>query len=64
MAAEVLKIAFVGAGAIHFGGAEMPWDHASRLEKLGGVKFVAIVDPLVDKAKAVLEARSKGQCFK
>ena len=32
-----------------------PWDHSKRLEQLGGVEFVAIVDPLVEKARDVLE---------
>lgn len=59
--ATTLNIAFVGSGAIHFGGAEMPWDHASRLEIIGGVNIVGIVDPLVEKAKAVLERRRSGK---
>ena len=35
-----LRIAFIGAGGVNFGGAEGPWDHASRLEQVGGVVVV------------------------
>ena len=56
-----LRIAFVGAGAIHFGGAEMPWDHASRLERIGGVQIVAVIDPLVEKAASVVKTRQQGE---
>lgn len=40
-----LTEAFVGAGSINVGGAPGPWDHASRLDKIGGTKMVALVDP-------------------
>ena len=48
-----MKIAFLGAGFVNFGGLEGPWDHASRLEKIEGIEVVAIVDPLTEKASAV-----------
>ncbi|KAF1776393.1 NAD(P)-binding domain [Phytophthora cactorum] len=32
------RVALIGAGAVNFGGAEGPWDHASRLEKLGAAQ--------------------------
>ena len=54
---SILKVAFVGSGAINFGGAEGPWDHSERLERIGSVQFVGIVDPLVDKARQVLQAK-------
>lgn len=57
---SVLRIAFVGSGAVNFGGAEGPWDHSARVERLGGVEVVAIVDPLEDKARAVLEQKQAG----
>ena len=57
---SALKIAYIGAGAVNFGGAEGPWNHSARLEKLGGVHFVAIVDPLVERAKSLLETKLKG----
>ena len=56
----ILRIAFVGSGAVNFGGAEGPWDHSDRVERLGGVEVVAIVDPLKDKARAVLERKKTG----
>ena len=55
-----LRILFVGAGAVNFGGAEGPWDHSSRLERLGGVRVVAIADPDLPKARRVLDAKSSG----
>ena len=55
-----LRACFVGAGSVNFGGAEGPWDHSRRLERLGGVRFVAIVDPLTDKARDVLEQKRSG----
>ena len=33
-----LRVLFVGASTVNFGGAPGPWDHSRRLEKLGGVK--------------------------
>ena len=38
MSSPVLRVGFVGAGAVNFGGPEGPWDHATRLEKIGGVE--------------------------
>ena len=37
-----LKIAFIGAGAVNFGGGEGPWDHASRLEQIKGLRVVGV----------------------
>ena len=37
-----------------------PWDHSKRLEQLGGIQFVAIVDPLVKKAEEVLKKKKDG----
>lgn len=58
--AESLKVCFVGAGTVNFGGAEHPWNHSLRLEQIGGVSVVAIVDPLVEKATAVLQTKREG----
>ncbi len=55
-----LKLAFIGAGNVNFGGGEGPWDHASRLEKIGGVRFVAVADPDVERATAAVEKRRAG----
>ena len=38
MSQKCLRVAFIGAGAINFGEVGWPWDHASRLEKIGGVE--------------------------
>ena len=56
----VLRVLFVGAGAVNFGGAEGPWDHSRRLEELGGVQVVAIADPDLPKARRVLELKLAG----
>ena len=55
-----LRVVFVGAGAINFGGAEGPWDHATRLEKLGGARVVALVEPHTSRAETVLNTRQTG----
>ena len=61
-----IRIAFIGAGAVNFGGAEGPWDHATRIEKLHltrkqfeslqNVDFsvVGIADPDIERAMKVL----------
>jgi len=56
------RVALVGAGAVNFGGAEGPWDHASRLEKLGAV-IVAVVDPLVARAQERIDTRRANKEF-
>ena len=53
----VVRIGFVGAGHVNFGGGEGPWDHASRLETLDGIEVVGIADPETDRAHAALAAR-------
>ncbi|OWF46463.1 uncharacterized protein UNK4.17-like isoform X3 [Mizuhopecten yessoensis] len=57
MSKTTLKIGFVGAGAIHFGRPEVPWDHASRLEKIGGIEVIGIVDPDTRRSDEVLKER-------
>jgi len=57
----MIKIGFIGAGGVNFGSLEGPWDHASRLERLGGVQIVGIVDPDTKKANEVLQKRREGQ---
>lgn len=58
--ADTIRIGFIGAGAANFGGGEGPWDHASRVEKIGGLEVVGIADPNVDRAQAVLSRRQAG----
>ncbi len=58
---ELLRVLFIGSGAVNFGGAEGPWDHSKRLEKLGGVEVVAIADPDVKKARSVLQRKLSGE---
>ena len=55
-----LRIGFIGAGFVNFGGGEGPWDHASRLEKMNDVEVSAICEPDTDRAKAQLERRQRG----
>ena len=57
---SVLRVLFIGSGAVNFGGAEGPWDHSKRLEVVGGVKFVAIADPDLEKAEKVLKKKLEG----
>ncbi|CAG2203910.1 unnamed protein product [Mytilus edulis] len=56
---KTLRIGFIGAGGIHFGrpGSKLPWAHATRLEKIGNIKVVAIVDTDIKLAEDVLKAK-------
>ena len=56
--AREIQIGFIGAGDVNFGGGEGPWDHASRLEAIGGVRVVAVADPDTDRAQAQLAKRT------
>ena len=59
-----LRVLFIGAGAVNFGGAEGPWDHSRRLEGEGGVHIVAIADPDLPKAKQVQQiATTSVTCY-
>ncbi|KAI0797984.1 putative oxidoreductase C terminal-domain-containing protein [Abortiporus biennis] len=53
------NVVFVGAGNIMFGSDEGPWNHSFRFEhKLGPrLKVVALIDPAVDRAAAVLQKK-------
>ncbi len=57
----VYNVCFLGAGQVNFGYGDHPWNHSKRLEMLGGVNIVAIVDPLVDRAKAILDEKQSGE---
>ena len=57
---KMLRIAFIGTGGVNFGGAEGPWDHATRLEKLGGLTIVGLADPDIARAEQVLAQRRSG----
>jgi predicted dehydrogenase len=59
---DPLKVAFIGAGQVNFGGGEGPWDHATRLEIISNhvpIVVVAIADPFVKRAQEVLDIRQK-----
>ena len=60
MPLQPLRIAFIGAGFVNFGGGEGPWDHASRLEQMPNVEVAAICDPDQARATAQLERRKHG----
>jgi len=55
-----IKIGFIGAGQVNFGGGEGPWDHASRLEKIENVEFCGIAEPDEQRAIYNLDKRKKG----
>ena len=40
---KVLRVGFVGAGKVNFGGSEGPWDHASRLERIGNIEVSLVL---------------------
>ena len=60
MANGPIRVLFIGAGAVNFGGTIGPWNHSRRLEELEGVQVVAIADPDLPKARKVLEAKLAG----
>ena len=60
---EILQIAFIGAGVINFGSPDVPWNHSSRLENLGRIKVLGIVDIDVEKAKKVLNSRKDNPIY-
>jgi predicted dehydrogenase len=57
---DSLRVAFIGAGQVNFGGGEGPWDHATRLEVIAPhvpITVVGIADPFVNRAREVLQIR-------
>jgi predicted dehydrogenase len=61
-ATSTLRIAFIGAGGVNFGGLDpgAPWDHASRLEELRKeipLEVVGISDPNQTRLDFVLKER-------
>jgi len=52
-----LRVAFIGAGGVNFGGHSNKWDHASRLEIMPAVVFVGIADINLQQAERVLALR-------
>jgi predicted dehydrogenase len=65
-----LRIAFIGAGQVNFGGGEGPWNHAKRVEALTtvnqngsqvplSISVVGIADPYESFAQKVLENQRK-----
>jgi len=67
---NMLKIAFVGAGQVNFGGGEGPWNHSKRIEELSDqlknangaqvqISVVGIYDPNVPHAERTLENQRK-----
>ena len=55
------NVCFIGAGTVNFGYGDHPWNHSKRLEMLGCARIVAIVDPLTDKANAILVEKQSGE---
>jgi len=62
--ATTIRLAFVGAGQVNFGGGEGPWNHVKRLEAMNlnengsfAIDVVGICDPFVKQAETVLEVR-------
>lgn len=53
------NVVFIGAGNIHFGSPEGPWNHSFRLEhKLGPrLKVIGLVDPARSRAEDVLSKK-------
>ena len=60
-AATAVRVLFVGAGGVNFGGVLGPWNHSKRIEMLGGVRIVGIADPDLEKAHKVLQKKLSGK---
>ena len=60
---NILTVAFIGAGVINFGSPDVPWNHSKRLESLGGIQVLGIVDIDAEKAKMVLEGRKDNPIY-
>ena len=60
MSERCLRVGFIGAGLVNFGGGEGPWDHASRIERLPNVRVVGVADPFTEAAESVLKKRRDG----
>ena len=55
-----VRLAFIGAGNVNFGGGAGPWDHAARFEQIAGVACVGVADVDIQRARAVIAARRNG----
>ena len=55
------NVCFVGAGTVNFGYGDLPWNHSKRLEMLGSVAVVAIVDPRTARAEEILADKLSGE---
>jgi len=54
---KIIKVAFIGAGAVNFGGHGNAWDHASRVEKMPNVTVVGIAELIISRAQEALAMR-------
>jgi len=65
----VLRIAFIGAGQVNFGGLDgerSPWDHATRIEQLCTIipiSILGIADPDTKRAEKVLSIRKTNKIW-
>uniref|UniRef100_A0A7S2V6L1 Gfo/Idh/MocA-like oxidoreductase N-terminal domain-containing protein n=1 Tax=Fibrocapsa japonica TaxID=94617 RepID=A0A7S2V6L1_9STRA len=57
MSSTKVGFALLGAGGIHFGCSEGPWNHSARLELMHDVECVAIINRTESRALAALEDR-------
>lgn len=54
-------VCFIGAGGVNFGHGDHPWNHSKRVEMLENVEVVAIVDPILEKAKEALAVKKMSE---
>ena len=54
-----VRIGFIGAGGVNFGSNVGSWNHASRLEQIGGVEIVGIADIDTTRAERALAERKR-----
>ncbi len=58
--AKQIRLVFIGAGRVNFGGGEGPWNHAARFERIPDVRCVGVADVDLPKAEGALAARRAG----
>ncbi len=55
-----IRLAFIGAGQVNFGGGEGPWNHAARFEQIDGVACAAVADVDLGRAERAILQQQKG----
>ena len=55
-----MRLAFIGAGQVNFGGGEGPWNHAARFEQIPTVACVGVADIDLRRAQKAVAKQQSG----